>query len=287
VCTCIVKHLVAFSLVDNVALGSTARHARYDEGEHVARHLVKASIAAAGAELEAGGGGVVALQIASLGAKSLAAMAVRNTEAAAAAVAEIISQLRRTEDGTSDPLAHAADLPHGAAVAAALKTAAHWTALSTAADADDADAYPVANAAAVAPAAAELYARAAKLAREAAASPAPAAATSALMADELVADIKLGVAQLALRAASPGRRRKEKSGALGSSDGDKEGGGVDDSATTSVADTVTAAEEAAAEAVTAAEALGGGGQGSGAIIPCHYRHGWCFPQYSTRTNKTR
>jgi hypothetical protein len=101
-------------------------------------------------------------------------MAAGNTEAAAAAVADIVAQLRRTEEGAGDALAHAANLPHGAAVAAALKTAAHWTALCAAADA----------AAAPTPglSAAELYARAAKLAEEAAASPAPAAATSALMA---------------------------------------------------------------------------------------------------------
>ena len=132
--------------------------------------------------------------------------------------------------------------------------------------------------------AADLYARAGKLAEESAASPAPSAATSALMADELVVDIKLGVAQLALREAAPVTRRrvnkkkaaeaeaeakaearaeaKAKAEAAeeeqqregekkknGKGDGKGKNGGVD---------ALVAAEAAIAEAVTAAESLGYG-----------------------------
>jgi hypothetical protein len=75
------------------------------------------------------------------------------------------------------------------------------------------------------------------------------------MADELVADIKLGAAQLALRAAAPARKKQKRKGESFNENGGDEKVG---SSAAGVADLLAAAEEAAAEAVTAAEGLGFG-----------------------------
>ena len=69
-----------------------------------------------------------ALRVAALGARGLTAMATGDASAAADALDGVVAALRRDEDAAS--VRSAADGPHGAAVAAALKTAAHWIALT-------------------------------------------------------------------------------------------------------------------------------------------------------------
>ena len=69
-----------------------------------------------------------ALRVAALGARGLTAMATGDASAAADALDGVVAALRRDEDVAS--VRSAADGPHGAAVAAALKTAAHWIALT-------------------------------------------------------------------------------------------------------------------------------------------------------------
>lgn len=69
-----------------------------------------------------------ALRVAALGARGLTAMATGDASAAADALDGVVAALRRDEDEAS--VRSAADGPHGAAVAAALKTAAHWIALT-------------------------------------------------------------------------------------------------------------------------------------------------------------
>ena len=69
-----------------------------------------------------------ALRVAALGARGLTAMATGDASAAADALDGVVAALRREEDAAS--VRSAADGPHGAAVAAALKTAAHWIALT-------------------------------------------------------------------------------------------------------------------------------------------------------------
>ena len=206
-----------------------------------------------------------ALRVAALGARGLTAMATGDASAAADALDGVVAALRREEDAAS--VRSAADGPHGAAVAAALKTAAHWIALTgvrvetgeetvtvtggseptreprpkgraTRDDPSDLRDEPsdseVARPSDVFDAldvADDLYARAADVASSSASSASPRAAHSALAADAVFADVRLAQAQLALRravSASP------------------------DAATIRIAD----AEEAAASAVTAAESLG-------------------------------
>ena len=167
-------------------------------------------------------------------------MAAGDAAAAAAATADVVRQLSdENAETTDDALARSANLPHGAAVASALKAAAHWTALREAAtEGDGSDA----SGESVDISAAELYARAGRLAEECAASPAPEAAASAMAAEELVADVALGAAQRALRSARHASSRRARR------DAPRE--------TETAADALAAAESAAAAAVTAGELLG-------------------------------
>ena len=235
-----------------------------DAAERMDDHL-DAADAAAHAAAAANLPEASALRVAALGARGLTAMATGDASAAADALDGVVAALRRDEDVAS--VRSAADGPHGAAVAAALKTAAHWIALTgvrvetgeetvtvtggseptreprrkgRATRDDPSDSRDEPSESEVArPSSAfdaldvadDLYARAADLASSSASSASPRAAHSALAADAVFADARLAQAQLALRravSASP------------------------DAATIRIAD----AEEAAASAVTAAESLG-------------------------------
>ena len=193
----------------------------------------------------------VSLRIAVGGGRCAAASALGDADAAFDAACDIFSLLENAEwtraegGGGWDAFARGVtDAPHGAAVASALKFAGHWAALrgagevtsdTAARDAErgDADAlakrrYRVAMRA---------YDRAEAVAKAAASSSAPEAAASALAADELVADVALAKAQLALRMAIDAFER-------GDGDSPEERALLAD------------AEAAAAAAVTAAEATG-------------------------------
>jgi hypothetical protein len=142
------------------------------------------------------------------------------------------------DDGASH-MARAFDAPHGAVVAMALKTLAHWSALTGEADARG-------RGGAIA-----RYRRAAAAAIEAADAPSNDACVSAMCADALLADVQLARAQHLVRVAASGGDLEEEAEAAedGEEEGRGRGGGGGDAA-------LAAAEAAAAAAVTAAEALG-------------------------------
>ena len=235
--------------MDGVQIDAPAAAERIDD------HL-DAADAAADAAAAAGHPDAPALRVAALGARGLTAMATGDASAAAEAADAVVAALRRDEDDAS--VRSAADGPHGAAVAAALKTAAHWIALTGAEAAGASEPEPGgerggegdgdgraekegdgsdggADASFAFDVADDLYARAADVASSTASSTSPRAAHSALAADAVFADVRLAQAQLALRRAV-------------SADADADA----DAARVRIA----AAEEAAASAVTAAESLG-------------------------------
>ena len=193
----------------------------------------------------------VSLRIAVGGGRCAAASALSDADAAFDAARDIFSLLENAErtraegGGGWDAFAHSvADAPHGAAVASALKFAGHWAALRGAGEVtSDTAARDAERGDADAPAkrryraAMRAYDRAEAVAKAAASSSAPEAAASALAADELVADVALAKAQLALRMAIDAFER-------GDGDSPEERALLAD------------AEAAAAAAVTAAEATG-------------------------------
>ena len=236
--------------MDGVQIDAPAAAERIDD------HL-DAADAAADAAAAAGHPDAPALRVAALGARGLTAMATGDASAAAQAADAVVAAIRRDEDAAS--VRSAADGPHGAAVAAALKTAAHWIALTGAEapgasepepgrererggegdgdgdgraenEGDGSDRRADASASVAFDVADDLYARAADVASSSASSTSPRAAHSALAADAVFADVRLAQAQLALRRAVS----------------DADAGRV----------RIAAAEEAAASAVTAAESLG-------------------------------
>lgn len=239
--------------MDGVQIDAPAAAERIDD------HL-DAADAAADAAAAAGHPDAPALRVAALGARGLTAMATGDASAAAEAADAVVAALRRDEVDAS--VRSAADGPHGAAVAAALKAAAHWIALTGAEapgasepvpgrerergggdegdgdggaekEGDGSDRRVDASASVAFDVADDLYARAADVASTSASSTSPRAAHSALAADAVFADVRLAQAQLALRRA------------------------VSASASADAARVrVAAAEEAAASAVTAAESLG-------------------------------
>ena len=179
----------------------------------------------------------VALRIAMLGGRCAAASALNDADAACDAACDIHCQLEHAEwskdEGWEAVKMSAACGPHGAAVASALKFAGHWTVLRGAGSVDGDDQYALAM---------RTYDRAEEVAKLVSASEVPTTATAALIADELVADISLAKAQLALRVAIANFDRLK--GENLKEDNDE----VDDS--------MAIAETCAANAVTAAESLG-------------------------------
>ena len=99
-----------------------------DAAERMDDHLDAADAAADAAAAASKLPEASALRVAALGARGLTAMATGDASAAAEAADAVVAALRRDEDAAS--VRSAADGPHGAAVAAALKTAAHWIALT-------------------------------------------------------------------------------------------------------------------------------------------------------------
>ena len=190
---------------------------------------------------------------------------------------------RSSSEALIESALRAANEPHGFAVAHAFKQCAQWIALAATCDDDDADAVEGAQSRssfsgppATLARADAMYALAEEISAAARSSGEIAAATSALYADVVYADVKLGRAQLALRLATSlaarlrkveGESESARSSARGGAAGDGDPVGGDSEASESVEETrrgydelrdaLAAAESSAAAALTACEALGG------------------------------
>jgi len=173
------------------------------------------------------------MSLAARGVRALTALATGDAAAASRAVDDATALLLDDDDDASRlDAARAFDAPHGAVVAMALKTLAHWSALTGEGDGKSRGAIA-------------RYRRAAAAAEEAADAPSNDACVSAMFADALLADVQLARAQHLVRVAASG-------GDLEDEEEEEEGEERPRDEDAALA----AAEAAAAAAVTSAEALG-------------------------------